>query len=154
MRQTLTHRHAAFWASPTAQQLRIYLQCRRHRRRGFDPWVRKIPWRRQWHPTPEFLPGKSHEQRSLAGYSPCGHKESDTNEWLSDWACSILFHSRNIPPWSSTSWVTKLHHRHIMFVFQTPLYMLFCLLLSKAPSYPSRIHTNCAKASWEPFLSR
>ena len=44
-------------------------QCRRHRRRRFDPWVRKIP-RRDWQPTPVFLPGKSHGQRSLAGYSP------------------------------------------------------------------------------------
>ena len=36
-----------------------------------------MPWRRKWLSTPVFLPGKSHEQRSLAGYSPCGHKESD-----------------------------------------------------------------------------
>ena len=43
-------------------------------RPGLDPWVRKIPWRRTWQPTPLFLPGKSHGQRSLAGYSPCGHK--------------------------------------------------------------------------------
>ena len=41
---------------------------------GFDPWVRKIPWRRKWPPTPVFLPGKSSGQRSLAGYSPRGHK--------------------------------------------------------------------------------
>ena len=38
----------------------------------FDPWVRKIPWRRKWEPTPVFLPGESHGQRSLAGYSPWG----------------------------------------------------------------------------------
>ena len=37
---------------------------------GFSPWVRKIPWRGKWQPTPIFLPGKSHGQRSLAGYSP------------------------------------------------------------------------------------
>ena len=37
---------------------------------GFDPWVRKILWRRAWQPTPVFLPGESHGQRSLAGYSP------------------------------------------------------------------------------------
>ena len=55
-------------------------QCRRLKRRGFDPWVKKIPWRRAWAPTPGFLPGKSHEQRSLAGYSPCGRKESDMTE--------------------------------------------------------------------------
>ena len=40
----------------------------------FDPWVRKISWKRKWKPTPTFLPGKSHEQRSLAGYSPWGCK--------------------------------------------------------------------------------
>ena len=40
----------------------------------FNPWVSKIPWKRKWQPTPVFLPGKSHGQRSLAGYSPCGYK--------------------------------------------------------------------------------
>ena len=49
---------------------------------GFDPWVRKIPWRREWQPTPVVLPGESHGQRNLVGYSPWGHKESDTTEWL------------------------------------------------------------------------
>ena len=47
---------------------------------GFDPWVGKIPWRRKWQPTPVFLPGKSHGQRSLAGYSPWGCKASHTTE--------------------------------------------------------------------------
>ena len=46
----------------------------------FEPWIRKIPWRRKWQPTPVFLPGKSHGQRILAGYSPWDHKESDTTE--------------------------------------------------------------------------
>ena len=49
---------------------------------GFHPWVKKIPWRRKWQPTPVFLPGESHGQRSLASYSPWGHKESNTTEWL------------------------------------------------------------------------
>ena len=40
----------------------------------FSPWVRKIPWRKKWLPTPVFLPGESHGQRSLVGYSPRGHK--------------------------------------------------------------------------------
>ena len=52
-------------------------QCRRCKRCEFNPWVRKIPWRRKWQPIPVFLSGKSHGQRSLAGYNPCGHKESD-----------------------------------------------------------------------------
>ena len=49
---------------------------------GFDSWARKILWRRAWHPTPVFLPGESHGQRSLVGYSPRGHKELDTTEGI------------------------------------------------------------------------
>ena len=43
-------------------------QCRSPERCGFNPWIRKIPWRRKWQPTPVFLPRKFHGQRSLAGY--------------------------------------------------------------------------------------
>ena len=50
------------------------------RRNGSDPWVGKITWRRAWQTIPVFLPGESHGQRSLAGYSPWGWKESDTAE--------------------------------------------------------------------------
>ena len=46
----------------------------------FDPWVRNIPWKREWQPTPIFLPGESLEQSSLVGYSPWSHKESDMTE--------------------------------------------------------------------------
>ena len=48
----------------------------------FNPWVRKILWRRKWQPTPALLPGKSHGWRSVVGYSPWGRKESDTTEQL------------------------------------------------------------------------
>ena len=58
---------------------RICLQCRSP---GSDPWVGKIPWRRECHPIPVFLPGESHGQRSLVAYSWWGHKESDTIEQL------------------------------------------------------------------------
>ena len=54
-------------------------QCRRQ---GFSLWIRKLPWRRKWQPTPVFLPGKFHRQKSLAGYSPWDPIESDTAEWL------------------------------------------------------------------------
>ena len=53
-------------------------------------------WRREWQPTPVFLLGKSHEQRSLVGYSPWGHKESDTLcqfsslEWIMHLDCSVI----------------------------------------------------------------
>ena len=58
-------------------------QCRRHKRWGFDPWVRKIPSRRAWQPNLVFLPGEFHGQKSLAvGVSLWGRKESDTTERL------------------------------------------------------------------------
>ena len=93
------YHRAPDWAPYAAQQLFRYIislrlrafpgstrgketacQCRRHKRRGFDLWVRKIPWKRTWQSTSVFLPGESHEQRSLVGYSPWGHKESDRTE--------------------------------------------------------------------------
>ena len=49
-------------------------------RLGFDPWIGKIPWREAWQPTPVFLPGESHGQRSLVRYSPWGCKELDMTE--------------------------------------------------------------------------
>ena len=52
----------------------ISLPQQETRRRVFDPWVRKIPWRTRWQSTLVFLPGKSHGQRSLVGYSPWGCK--------------------------------------------------------------------------------
>ena len=55
-------------------------QCRRHKRCRLNPQVRKIHWRRKWQPTPVFLPGESHGQRSLVGYSPQSCKESDMTE--------------------------------------------------------------------------
>ena len=52
-------------------------------RPGFDPWAGNIPWRREWLPTPVLSPGAFQGQRSLVGYSPWGHRESDMAEWLS-----------------------------------------------------------------------
>ena len=51
-------------------------------RPGFDPWFGKIPWRKEWQPTPVFLPGEFHGQRSLVGYSPWSRTKSDTTERL------------------------------------------------------------------------
>ena len=53
------------------------------KRCGFNPWMGKVAWRRPWQPAPVFVPGESHGQRSLVGYSPWGHKESDMTEGLS-----------------------------------------------------------------------
>ena len=55
-------------------------QRRRHKRRGFNPWVMKSSWRRAWQPTQVFLPEEYRRQRSLGGHSPQCRKESDTTE--------------------------------------------------------------------------
>ena len=60
----------------------VSCQCRRCKRRRFNPWVRRIPWMRKWQLPPVLLPGKFHGQRSLAGYSPWGCKQLDMTEWL------------------------------------------------------------------------
>ena len=70
------------WFFPTgcgSDGKELCLQCGRP---GCDPWGGKTPWKREWLPTPIFLPGEFHGQRSLVGYNPCGHKESDTTEEL------------------------------------------------------------------------
>ena len=89
------------------------------RRRGFNPWVRKIPWRRKWLPNPVFLPGESHGQNSL--FSPWGRKGSDTTGWLKS---NMSRHERN-PAWGGggmcpvllsqcpwTQCTTEMFHAH------------------------------------------
>ena len=73
-------------------------QCRRCKRHRFDPWIRKIPWKRAWQPSPVFLPGEFHGQRSLAGYGPWGHRESDTPE---AWAWAKINSCIQFPNWNS-----------------------------------------------------
>ena len=74
-------------------------QCRRHKRRGFSPWVRKIPWRRAWQPTPVSLPGKFHGQRSLEGFSPWGHKSRTRLTHIqTEYLCTPKFTCQNLTP--------------------------------------------------------
>ena len=118
-------------------------QCRRHKRHGFYPWIRKIPWRRKWHPTPVFFPGESHGQRSLAGYSPWslagyspwGRKESDMTEQLSMHTCQIekctlsqltlLSHYQKFP-------LTRLQSS----ISPCPSQPLFCSPAFTSPQFP------------------
>ena len=74
-------------------------QCRKCK---FDPWVGKIPWRRKWLPAPVFLPGKSHGQRSLAGYSPRDLKRVGHN-----WASLVAQTVKRLPAMWET-WVLFL----------------------------------------------
>ena len=65
-----THTHLGFLCGTSGKEPTC--QCRRHKRCRFVPWVGKIPWRRAWKPTPVFLPGESHGQRSLTA---CSHRQ-------------------------------------------------------------------------------
>ena len=90
MTKSLTHIHTHIHTHTHTQHRRgfpggtrgkeSFCQCRRHKRCKFNPWVEKIPSRRKWQPTPVFLPGESHGQRSLEGYSPLDCRESDMTE--------------------------------------------------------------------------
>ena len=68
------------WAFQVALVVKNPPANARDMRYRFDPWVRKIPWRNAKQPTPAFLPGESHGQRTLESYSPWDRKELDTNE--------------------------------------------------------------------------
>ena len=87
-------------------------KCRRH---GFSPWVNKIPWRKTCQPTPIFLPGKSHGQRRLVGYSPWGRKEWDMTE-----------HSAVTHLLSTRAWIQTQACLALKFMFFTTI--LLCLL--------------------------
>ena len=113
---------------------RIFLQFRRHRRCGFDPWVGNIPWRRKWQPTPACLPGESHGQRSLVGYSPWGQRESDTTS----------VHGTVLCPGSGVhSWVFLERLRVVCWGRRPPPGPIISLALS-APSFSLEISQWCA----------
>ena len=113
--------HAFLFGAPLVVQRAKCLPAMQ--RPGFDPWVRKIPWRRKWQPTPVFLPGESCGQRSLVGYSPCGRKESGMTEWLH-------FHFS-----VSLSCLQMEHHQDYLL---SPSLLLFC------PSTPISLSSlNC-----------
>ena len=99
----------------------LCLQCGRPR---FDPWVRKILWRRIWRPTPVFLPGKSHGQRSVVGYIPWGHKESDMTEQL-----HFNSSSSRVGLLRGLGWVENLHS----FNMVSGNLMSFCDSFNLAP---------------------
>ena len=96
-------------------------QCRRHKRHGFDPWVRKTPWRRAWQPTPVLLPGEFHGQRSLVGCELWGHKELDMTEVTQHTGTSLLY------LWPS--WNRNLFLSHLTFLF-LPSSLSFSLFLN------------------------
>ena len=105
----MQHSAMGFPGSTSVQELTC--QCRRCKRLGFDPWIRKIPWRMKWQPTSVFLPGKLHGQKSLVGYSPWDCKESDTTE-----------HAYTYIPFSALKYQGKWHAMEIKLVSSSILF--------------------------------
>ena len=99
-------------------------QCRRCRRYGFDAWVGKILWRRKCQPSTVFFPGRFHGQRSQAGYSPFGCKESDMTEWLSMHTCMDYW--RIIAPMNGEQSPHFLTHRIRFIKHKTSAMSLHC----------------------------
>ena len=121
--------------------------CRRHR---FNPWVRKIPWKREWQPIPVFLPGESHEQRSLMGYSPWGCRVGHdwvTNTYthtppnLSNFTCAI--HYRSLL-WNRNATINALGNRLMDFKSATMVMFFSCLY--------SCCHVSCSNKRWWPII--
>ena len=100
---------------------------------GFNPWVGKIPRRRKWQPTLIFLPGESHGQRTLIGYSPWGRKESDMTEQLHFIYCDLWSHF-----WLRTTWL-------LCSLFKKLLWPLCCLQNLTSPTR-NWIWTTAVKA--------
>ena len=98
------------------------------------PWVRKMPWRRAWQPSPVFLPGEFHGQRSLTGYSPLGGKESGTNKVTSmqalgqKWFKIMKFHELKGNVSYVRQWGDMAEHRdgaHSGFVIHQGIFCVF-----------------------------
>ena len=94
-------------------------QCRRCRKHGINPWVRKIPWRRKWQPTPVFFPGKSHGQRSLVGCSPHGVVKSQTQ--LSEHTCTRKALYSVLSSFSIRCPKLVRNHSGFILAYQSPL---------------------------------
>ena len=85
-------------------------------RLGLDPWVGKIPWRRELQPTLVFLPEEFHRQRSLVGYSPWGHKESDLTEQLTHTQSKhYIFYLLYTINSTTRRWSKIICHLHLLY---------------------------------------
>ena len=145
----------------------------------WETWVWSLgwedPWRRKWQPTPVFLPRKSHGQRSLIGYSPWGHKESDMTVWLHfqfqcQWSCyysisnlhslftsdSYLF-SKNFCSycghtvfnnWTILSSILSSSHLLNIKIMRAGVDFYIVSLINHRTKYTDR----CRKSPWKSFL--
>ena len=102
----------ASWLRRTQSQVRLpcWLRCLQCGTPGFNPWVGKNPWRREWLPTPVFLPEEFHGQRSLVGYSPWGQKESVRHDWMTNTLNFSLLTDKRLEVWKFGVNLASLAH--------------------------------------------
>ena len=115
-------------------------QWRSHRRLKFHPWVREIPWRRKWQPTPVFLPGKSHWQRNLVGYRSRGCKESGTTEVTEHLTPSTSLYMRCLLSRNALRFNARQHRN-------SP-WRLLLYLFSSPKGWKVKDEQNCAWPQW------
>ena len=125
-------------------------QCRRHKRHGFDPWVRKIPWSRKWQPTPVFLPGKVHGPRSLVGYSSWDCREVDTTEPLSTCVYSSINYNsmicKQLNCSSTDEWVKTMYVCMMLSdISQTEANTVWCHLHMESKEYNKLVNITKKK---------
>ena len=101
---------------------------------GSVPGLGRFPWRRAWQPTPVFFPGESHKQRSLAAYSPWGHKESDATEQLT---------------FSLHTWEEKLKKNVCVCVCVCVCASLLLYQVSLVKNLPAMLETWVQSLGWE-----
>ena len=132
-RATIYLSNSTIYSLPWWLVVKYCLQCRG---RGFYPWVGKIPCSRKWQPTPMFLPGESHGQRSLVGYSPWTQKESDTTQGLNNSNNNHLSMSTSRCHLSINNLFVSIYHlfilyclssNHLLFYFKYPVICVFIL---------------------------
>ena len=115
-----------------------------HKRLGFSPWSGKIPWSRTWQPTLVFLPGESHGQRSLEGYSPWGRRRAGHDWVMEDSTTHSLALSlstdfrQSLPLGSPKATVDDLKSNierdecyHVLMAWKFPHYNSFCILVEQ-----------------------
>ena len=100
-------------------------QCRWCKRCGFNPWAGKIPWRRAQQPTPVFLPGEFHGQRSLVGYSALGRKSRTPLKWLSTYSCMSNRSCTLGQPGKGECWVCFSCQMFLLHAADFPFVMFF-----------------------------
>ena len=142
----MLRRYLSLLSKNTASQVVLVVN-----RCGFSLWIGKILWRRKWHPTQVFLPAKFHGQRSLTGYSPWGHKESDTTEWLSLFTfkgllvrtpcmCAVLSHVQLLV----TLWTISLSGSSVHGIFQARIPEWVAISSCRGSSRPrNQTHVSC-----------